>query len=232
MNISRYIIFFLVLAAVAAVLFLMIPESVAVMSESENIIVIDAGHGGFDSGAIGRFSGVHEDGLNLAVAIKLQALFEDAGYTVVMTREDEDAVAETKDDDMWARRTIIDNANADIVISIHMNKYQSSSVSGPVVFYFEGSDEGEQLAALIQDKMIEILEPYKERVQQSETYYILRSGKCPCVLVECGFLSNEREEWLLQSDEYQQKCADAIFAGAVEYLNQRFVTDIDDDIEQ
>ncbi|MDD5017093.1 MAG: N-acetylmuramoyl-L-alanine amidase [Eubacteriales bacterium] len=231
-HISRYVIFFLAVAVVVTVLLLMVPETVPVMNQCKDIIIIDAGHGGFDSGAIGRYSGVHEDILNLAVAKKLQKLFEDEGYTVVMTREDGDAVAATKDDDMWARRTIIDNTDADIVISIHMNKFQASSASGPVVFYFDGSDEGEKLAALIQEKMIAVLEPYKIRTHRPETYYILRSGKCPCVLVECGFLSNEREEWLLQTDDYQQKCAKAIFMGAVAYLDQRFVTDISEDIDQ
>ncbi len=229
----RYIVYFFVAAAViVAALFIFSPETAPAMNETTNIIVIDPGHGGFDSGAIGRFSGVHEDKLNLAVAKKLQALFVNAGYTVIMTREDDDAVALTKGDDMWARRNIIDNSQADIVISIHMNKFSASSVSGPMVFYFDGSNEGEKLAAAIQQALNDTLQPPKPRSQCSETYYILRSGTCPCALVECGFLSNEREEWLLQSDDYQQKCADAIFAGAIQYINTRFVTDVTEDISQ
>ena len=231
-QVTRYIIFFLIVAAVITILLLIVPDSAEVINQSENIIVIDAGHGGFDSGAIGRHSGVHEDVLNLSVAKKLQKLFEEAGYTVIMTRETDDAVALTKGDDMWTRRRIIDESDADIVISIHMNKFSASSASGPMVFYFKGSEDGEKLAAVIQQKMIDVLQPYKIRTHHPETYYILRSGTCPCALVECGFLSNEREEWLLQTDEYQQKCAKAIFLGAVEFLDQRFVTDVTEDIKQ
>jgi N-acetylmuramoyl-L-alanine amidase len=126
-------------------------------------------------------------------------------------------VALTKGDDMWARRNIIDHSGADIVISIHMNKFSDSSVSGPMVFYFNESGEGEKLAAAIQQELNDTLQPPKPRSYRPETYYILRSGTCPCALVECGFISNEREEWLL---------------GATQYLNTRFVTDITEDISQ
>ena len=229
----RYIIYFLIVVIVAAgVLLLTMPDAVPAISESDTLIVIDAGHGGFDSGAIGRFSGVHEDGLNLSVAQKLEVLFEGAGFEVIMTRGDDEAVGMTKDDDMWTRRKIIDEADADIVISVHMNKFSQSSVSGPMVFYFDDSAEGEKLAAAIQQMLNDTLQPPRPRTHKPETYYILRSGTCPCALVECGFLSNEREEWLLQTDDYQQKCADAIFSGAVLYLETRFVTDITEDIDQ
>ena len=231
-RIHRYMVYFLILAVIVAFLLFSTPEVEQAISQSKGIIVVDAGHGGFDSGAIGRYSNVREDVLNLAVAKKLQKLLEDDGYTVIMTREDDEAIAATKDGDMWKRREIIDNANADIVISIHMNKFQSSSVAGPMAFYFEESAEGEKLASFIQQEMNTILQPAKPRTYQAERYYILRSGDCPCVLVECGFLSNEREEWLLQTDDYQDKCACAIFNGAVLYLEQRFVTDITEDIDQ
>lgn len=230
--IYRYVIYFFILAIVVTILLVLMPKTTQVINQNKCIIVIDAGHGGFDSGAIGRFSNVREDVLNLAVSKKLQKLFEDDGYTIIMTREDDNAVAATKDGDMWKRRDIIDNSNADIVICIHMNKYQSSSVAGPLAFYFEKSTEGEKLAELVQMEMNSALGPVRPKQHKPERYYILRSGKCPCVLVECGFLSNQREEWLLQTDDYQAKCAYAIYRGAVLYLEQRFVTDITEDIEQ
>jgi len=231
-HIYRYVIYFLIVAIVVMVLLLMIPATQQVMSQSKGIIVIDAGHGGFDSGAIGRFTKVREDELNLAISKKLQRLFEDNGYTVIMTREDENAVAATKDGDMWKRREIIDNSNADIVICVHMNKYQASSVAGPLAFYFEKSSEGKKLAKFIQEEMNAALKPARPRQHLPERYYILRSGDCPCVLVECGFISNEREERLLQTEDYQAKCAYAICRGASIYLDQRFITDITEDIEQ
>ncbi len=231
-SVYRYIIYFFIVAFTVLLLLMMIPKEQMVMNQSKGIIVIDAGHGGFDGGAIGRFTKVREDELNLAVSKKLQKLFENDGYTVIMTRQDDSAVGATKDGDMWKRRDIIDNSNADIVICIHMNKYQASSVAGPLAFYFEKSTEGKKLAAFIQEEMNEELKPSRPRKHLPERYYILRSGECPCVLVECGFLSNEREERLLQTDDYQAKCANAIFRGAIIYLRQRFVTDISEDIEQ
>ena len=122
---------------------------------------------------------------------------------------------------MAHRHDIIEEANADMVISIHMNKYPDSSVSGPQVFYFETSAEGEMLAKLIQQELNAFLKPPRERVHKPENYFILRASESPCVIVECGFLSNEREEKLLQTEDYQQQCAIAVFEGIKRYLNQR-----------
>jgi N-acetylmuramoyl-L-alanine amidase len=138
-----------------------------------------------------------------------------------MTREDENAVGKTKDEDMARRREVISTSGADLVISIHMNKYADGSVSGPQVFFYEESAEGAKLAKLIQQQLIETLDPPKQRIEHPEDYYILCSGDCPAVIVECGFLSNEREEKLLQEDDYQTDCAKAIYLGAVTYLKQR-----------
>jgi len=217
---KRYLIYiFIVIVLIASLL--AIPLSQPVMSQRDTVILIDAGHGGFDGGAEGRLTGVKEDGLNLSVSKKLQTLFENQGYMVVMTREDENALGNTKDADMQKRKQIIENANADIVISIHMNKFVDTSCHGPVVFYHKDSEEGEKLAKLMQAQLVETLKPERPRVEKPETYFILRSGDCPCVLVECGFLSNERDEQLLQTDEYQALCASAIFKGAMLYLTQR-----------
>ena len=115
--------------------------------------------------------------------------------------------------------------DADLVISIHMNKFADTSVSGPQVFFYKDSAEGEELAKLIQQALIETLNPPKQRTEHPEDYYILCSGDCPAVIVECGFLSNEREEKLLQDNDYQTECAKAIYRGAVTYLEQRIQSD-------
>jgi N-acetylmuramoyl-L-alanine amidase len=220
---KRYLIYFIIVIALIVTL-LVIPLSQPVMSQRDTVIIIDAGHGGFDGGAEGRLTGIKEDGLNLAVSKKLEAMFKNQGYTVIMTREDEDALGRTKDEDMKNRKQIIENSNADIVISIHMNKFVDTSCHGPVVFYHEDSAEGEKLAKLMQVKLVELLKPERPRVEKPESYFILRSGEAPCVLVECGFLSNERDEQLLQTEEYQELCASAIFKGAMLYLTQRYTT--------
>ena len=227
----RYIICFLVIAIIGAVLFSLLPGDRMAMSRAKFTVVIDPGHGGFDGGAIGRLTNVREDELNLIVANKLKDLFEKNGIAVVMTRPDENALGRTKDEDMAKRRSIIENAEADIVISIHMNKFNDTQCSGPVTFYHEESEEGKKLAELIQDELNARLEPPRPRTFRPETYFILRSGGCPCVLVECGFISNEREEQLLQTEEYQDKCAKAIYSGAKLYLDQ-MVSGGADPIEQ
>jgi N-acetylmuramoyl-L-alanine amidase len=204
----------------AAALLLPQPQSLATMKTAKFTVVIDAGHGGLDGGAVGRLTNVREDGLNLIIAYKLKELFEKNGVTVIMTRTDEKALGGSKNEDMAKRREIIENSGADIVISIHMNKFQDASVSGPMAFYHEKSDDGKKLAELIQAELNERLDPPRPRKFKPETYFILRSGGCPCVLIECGFLSNEREECLLQTDDYQNLCAKAIYAGARAYIDQ------------
>jgi N-acetylmuramoyl-L-alanine amidase len=222
---NRYMIFFLIAAVLITTIFFGAPESTQVFRQSRGTILIDAGHGGFDGGAVGMLTNVREDVLNLNVAHKLKALFELNGYKVVMTRENNEAVASTKGADMARRREIIDNSHADAVISIHMNKFKDTSVSGPMAFYYEESDEGKKLAEIIQIRLNEYLDPPKPRTFKAEDYFILKSGESPCVLVECGFISNEREEELLQQDDYQEKCARAIYRGAVQYLGQRLKKD-------
>lgn len=219
---NRYMVFFLVVSFVIAVLILANSASAQVMRQSRGTIVIDAGHGGFDAGASGKVTKVREDVLNLAVAKKLERLFEMNGFTVIMTREDDNAIASTKKKDMAMREQVIEETDPDIVISIHMNKYPDSSVTGPMAFYYEKSEEGKKLAQLIQEQLNEFLDPPKPRTFKPENYFMLRHGECPCILIECGFLSNEREEKLLQTDEYQDLCAKAIYKGVAAYFDQRF----------
>lgn len=229
---TRYIVCFFVVAIIGALALLLLSEDTAAMSGGKAVVVIDAGHGGFDGGAVGRLTNVREDGLNLAVALKLKGLFEKNGITVIMTRPDDKALGDTKDEDMAKRRSIIEESDADIVISIHMNKFKDTSASGPVTFYHEESEEGKMLAELIQTELNARLEPPRPRTFRPENYFILRSGESPCVLVECGFISNEREERLLQTEEYQEACAKAIYTGARLYLDQTYVPDTDENIRQ
>lgn len=219
---GRYLIYFLIVIVLIASL-IAIPLSKPVMNQRDIIIVIDAGHGGFDGGAVSP-NGVKEDALNLSVALKLKTMCLNQGYSVIMTREDENAIGDTKNEDMKKRKQIIENSNATIVISIHMNKFSDTTCHGPVVFYHKDSEEGEKLAKIMQEKLVETLKPERPRVEKPETYYVLRSGDCPCVLIECGFLSNAKDEELLQTEDYQEKCASAIFKGLQLYFSQRYMS--------
>lgn len=182
----------------------------------EKCIVIDAGHGGADPGTIGP-SGVQEDDLNLKVATFLQDALENQGAEVIMTRSDENAIADTKKEDMAERRRIIEDSGSDIVISIHMNHFDDPSVSGPLVLYMTGSVQGEKLAGSIIGSIDNVIST-DGKTRAEGNLLILKSGNQPCVLVECGYLSNASEEASLQREDYQKKIADAICEGAAAFL--------------
>lgn len=180
-------------------------------------IVLDAGHGGFDIGATGA-SGSHEADLNLKVAEYLKEDLEQEGMQVIMTRSDENAIADTKDGDMAKRRQIIQESGSDLFVSIHMNAETSASISGPVVLFAPGAIQGEKLAKMIQNNLLEELRPESKKVARAENLYVLEDNTQPSVLVECGFISNVQEEALLLQEEYQKKVAKAIAQGCMEFL--------------
>ena len=187
-------------------------------------IAVDAGHGGYDGGAVGRVSGVPEKGLNLDVAQKMEKRRIELGADVVMTRTGDYALCDDnppirkKLQDMQRRAELIRLNEADIVLSIHMNEYAGRSESGPQVFYREGCPAGWLLAGAVQEAMIRGLKPKKERPALGGDYYILTLG-VPSVLVECGFLSNKAEEALLMQETYRQQVAEAIVQGILDWKN-------------
>lgn len=182
------------------------------------MIVIDPGHGGFDSGAVSP-SGIREDELNLKVALKLEKYLSEHNATVILTRETNESLASRKSEDMRKRVQIIRDSNPDIVVSIHMNKFPQSQYFGAQTFYMEGSEEGKRLAQCIQTKLLEnLIEGNKRQIKAASNLLILKAGSAPAVIVECGFLSNPREESLLITDEYQDKAAWSIFCGILEYF--------------
>lgn len=185
---------------------------------SGRLVVVDAGHGGFDPGASGA-DGTREDELNLIIAAYLKTALESYGAQVIMTRSNENALAGTKEEDMAERRRIITESQSDIVVSVHMNSYTDETVSGPLVLFMKGSSRGEKLTKCIQRSMIELLKPERENSARSDDLYILRSGNQPCVIVECGYISNKKELQRLKSADYQQQLADAICQGVIDYFS-------------
>ena len=158
-----------------------------------------------------------------AVNVPYASLLGEQGAEVVMTRTDdyalcdEDPPIRKKLQDMQRRAALIAQAEADMVISIHMNEYAGRSESGPQVFYRQDCPAGRLLAGAVQERMIALLDPVKERSALGGDYYILTLG-VPSVLVECGFLSNEREEALLLTEEYRERVADAVVQGVVRWV--------------
>ena len=184
-------------------------------------IVIDVGHGGFDPGKTGT-NGKNEKDINLAIALKLQTYLEQAGAVVIISRITDEALGENKREDMRERKNIADSSNGDLLISIHQNAFTSPGAKGAQVFYYNGSSEGEALAKHIQESLKTYADPNNSRQIKANTdYYIRRKPEMAAALVECGFLSNPAEESLLNSDEYQEKLAWAIYIGVTNYLTEK-----------
>lgn len=190
---------------------------------SGKTVVIDAGHGGFDSGKVG-LGGVLEKEINLSIALKLRDLLEQEGVAVIMIRETDaglydEGEANKKQQDMKRRCSLINEAKPQAAVSIHQNSFSQESVKGPQVFYYETSVEGKRLAETLQDAMNEQLEISRPReIKANDTYYLLKKTEVPTVIVECGFLSNQEEAALLATEEYQNKTAEAISKGILVYL--------------
>ncbi len=180
------------------------------------LIVLDAGHGGKDGGASG-VSGVEEAGINLEVARLVESGLREAGFAVVMTRKNEDALAETKRADMEARREIMRSDGACAVVSIHMNKFRDSSIKGPMAFYMKDSVEGEKLATQVITAVCETI-GHPKRPANPGDYFVLRESIAPAVIIECGFLSNASDEEKLQDPAHQKKLAAGIVAGIAAYF--------------
>ena len=186
-------------------------------SLSGRIILVDAGHGGTDGGARARDSRIWEKALNLQVALALKDALRQSGAAVIMTRETDMQYSQNKRADLTARLDLAREGGADMVVSIHMNEYRNRRESGPQVFYRAGQEQSRLLAGTLQSALIRALSPVKERVAMAGDYFILSLDR-PSVLVECGFLSNAAEEKLLCTAAYQQKIAQAVHDGIVEYF--------------
>ena len=186
------------------------------------LILLDAGHGGFDPGKVG-INDVLEKDINLAIVQKLKVLLEEYGFQIQLTRDSDQILgpansSRPKMDDMIARVEMVKELEPFFTVSIHQNSFPDPDVNGPQVFYYKDSVESATMAQVIQNALNQYLEPQKKRVAQSNTnYYLLTRTPTPTVIVECGFLSNPNEAGLLATDEYQTKVAQAICMGIISY---------------
>ena len=193
------------------------------LPSSQFVVVIDAGHGGIDPGGIGITTKVKEADINLQISKKLEKLLSAAGLTVVMTRENENGLygvytKNYKKIDMAKRKEIIEKANPDVVISVHINRFTNKSLRGAQAFYDEGNALGEALANSVQTEFNNQLEA-TNRTPSSGDYFMVKCTQTAAIIAECGYLSNAEDEKLLQTEDYQSKVAYAIFCGIVRYLS-------------
>ncbi len=193
---------------------------------TNKIIVLDAGHGTPDEGATNS-NGISEAQINLNITLKLQKLLESSGATVILTRYDENAIYELdsktisqkKVSDIKNRVKIGNNSSADIFVSIHLNKIPQKQYYGWQTFYKDGNEDSKRLATAIQNNLSNSIDTPNDRVPLIlNNIYIMKHIEIPITLVECGFLSNDTEESLLITDEYQNKLAWGIYNGIMDYF--------------
>ena len=220
--------------AVAMLLCLVLLSGLFVTSEkSANVsakatqrytVIIDAGHGGFDGGAVAP-DGTLEKDLNLSVALKLDSVLKIMGYDTVLVRDTDVSTADDKGtersqkvSDIKARLRLTEKYKDALFVSIHMNKYTSPQPHDAQVFYSQ-VDGSKELAECIQRSITAGVQTDNKRVVKKTTkdIYLLYHAVIPSVIAECGFISNPNDLLKLKSDEYQLKMAAAIAAGINDY---------------
>lgn len=200
----------------------------AEISEKELIVVIDAGHGGEDSGAVAN--SVLEKDINLEIALKLRDMLKASGIEVKMIRESDVSIYDTasgtirerKVSDLKNRVKIVNNNKKNILVSIHQNKFEQSKYSGAQMFHSANNDKSQILAENIRKSITGLIQPENKRELKKggSDIYLLNKAIVPAVIVECGFISNEEEAKNLSNEEYQSKMAFAIYCGILEYKNK------------
>ncbi|MEE1236850.1 MAG: N-acetylmuramoyl-L-alanine amidase [Turicibacter sp.] len=182
--------------------------------EIPKLIVIDAGHGDFDSGS--ENLGYFEKDINLELALKLEYALKEEGYAVIMTRNDDSFL------ELYERSDLANETKADLFISIHQNSYmEDSSVNGIEVYYnSEKSTDDEKLAKSIQDGLINETRATDREIRADNGLVVIRETTMPSVLIETAYISNKNELSLITSDNYQDKVIQGIIAGIEEFFNQ------------
>lgn len=191
-------------------------------SLGDKVIVIDAGHGGVDPGAVGYNNTLEKD-ITLEIAKRLKSLFDQAGSNVIMIREEDrdfgqsDSLMTRKREDLAYRLKTALDSKADVYLCIHANSFPDRSQHGAQVFYHQGSEQGKQLGEYVQKYLNEIA-PRKREAKPNQSYFILKNCQGSVLTIEVGFLSNPEEEVKLNKPEYQQRLAMAIFEGVANYM--------------
>lgn len=189
----------------------------------------NSAHGGFDGGAVAGDGTVEKD-INLNIALRLCEILKFDGWRVIMTRTEDtgteddpaDVIAARKKSDLNNRLKLMSSYPQALYVSIHLNKFTSSSAKGAQVFYTPNFDGARLLGEEIQNTLIKLVQPENTRVAKcgTDSTYILKKATVPTVIVECGFLSNSTELQRLKNKEYQAQIAFAVSAGINNYYSK------------
>lgn len=203
-----------------------IADSEAVSGKKYPVIVIDAGHGGADGGAVAP-DGTCEKDINLNIAKNVDALLTSLGFECVMTREDDVMLsdgsgASAKMSDLKQRVAETDGKDC-IFVSIHQNKFPQDKCSGTQVYYSKNDPESAKLADTVQECVRKYIQQHNTRQIKpaGSEIFVLDRCRVPAVLIECGFLSNPAELSKLKDTEYQKELSCAVAAAVSSYITSR-----------
>jgi len=183
-------------------------------------IVIDAGHGGYDSGAVGP-SGIEEKNIALQIALKLGKILQSQGYKVIYTRTSDNVPWPSNVKlDLKTRTQIANDSNADYFISIHNNDSKLASSNGTETFFSYNSTRGRYLANSVQNELIKSVHLQNRGINPAN-YYVLGHMSAVSILTELAFISNPKEENILNNTIYQDKFANALDLGIVNTINNK-----------
>lgn len=194
----------------------------------QRTVILDPGHGGEDPGAVSDYNGIKEKDVNLNIALAVKELLEKENYKVLMTREEDRLeyntetrnIIQKRREDLTRRKKMMDEAGADIVVSIHLNKFPQTQYFGAQTFFPPNFPESQKLAMSIQKSIRESVDPENKReaLVKKDPIIILKDCKTTTAIVECGFLSNAEEEKKLGTKEYQEKISVAVKDGINRYF--------------
>ncbi len=187
-------------------------EPMLIAAPKNNLIIIDAGHGGFDPGAIG-YTGLQEKEPNLAIAKKLAEILDNKGQKALLTRNRDKFISLQK------RVSTANEADAELFVSIHANSINNNTAGGVETYYNGNNNNSRLFAEKIHDKLSRSL-GIIDRGIKKDNFYVIKYTKMPSVLIETAFLSNPREEKLLRSPEFHSKAAALIADGIIDYLRE------------
>lgn len=189
-------------------------------------IIIDPGHGGVDSGAVG-IDNVLEKDINLSIALKLRDLLEAGGFNTTMTREIDESIHNKnaksirakKVSDMKNRLSLVNAGANNLLISIHQNKFEESQYNGAQVFFSKNNTRSQELAQSIRTAIKGLLQKdnLREVKPSPKGVFLLNKATVPAVIVECGFLSNNRDVKMLLDEDYQEQMAFSIYCGLLDF---------------
>lgn len=217
---------FILLAICARITERALPTA-ASASADKPVIVLDAGHGGLDSGAVGP-TGVLEKDINLSIVLTLRDMFEMSGFQVVLTRDEDisihdpgiEGIRNQKLNDMDNRLEIIQSYPDSIFLCIHQNNFTDPQYSGAQMFYNNNNPKNRTLAQIMQNRFVQLQPSNGREIKLAgNELFLLKTNKNPSLMIECGFLSNPDEEQNLSTWEYQQKVAFTIYGGVMEFLD-------------